>query len=116
MNSKQIPSEGLSLDMGHEKTSVMAYRSLFEGSGIRHTNSGLQITHDMYINGYFMLLFDLSLDLVASEGHTSLPVNGNIRIELKFSKPLPHPITCLLYLEYDNTIRIDKLRTVSTDF
>ena len=35
--------------------------------------------HDMFINGYFMLFFDLPTDLKASEGHTSHPENGNIR-------------------------------------
>jgi len=84
--------------MDHEKTSVMVYRTLFEGSGIHHSNSGLQITHDMYINCYFMLLFDLTPDRAASEGHMSHPQNGNIRMELKFSKPLPEPITCIFYL------------------
>ena len=63
-----------------------------------------------------MLLFDLTPDLGASEGHTSHPENGNIRIELKFNKALPEAITCLLYLEFDNSVRIDKLRTVSTPF
>jgi hypothetical protein len=94
----------------------MAYRTLFEGSGIHHSYSGLQITHDMYIKGYFMLLFDLSPDLAVSEGHTSLPENGNIRKVLKFSKPLPDPFTGILYLEHDNSIRILKLRIVSTYF
>ena len=28
VNGKQIPLEGLSLDMGHEKTPVMGYKSL----------------------------------------------------------------------------------------
>jgi hypothetical protein len=54
VNGKQFPNEGLSLDMGHEKTSVMAYSTLFEGSGIHYSNSGLQITHDLYISGYFV--------------------------------------------------------------
>jgi hypothetical protein len=116
VNGKQIPSEGLSLDPGHEKTTVMGYKSLFEGSGIHHSNSGLQITHDMYINGYFMLLFDLTPDMAASEGHASPAENGNIRIECNFGKALTEAITCLLYLEYDNSVRIDKLRTVTTDF
>jgi hypothetical protein len=31
-NGKQIPSDGLSLDMDHKNTSVMAYRTLFEGT------------------------------------------------------------------------------------
>jgi hypothetical protein len=116
VNGRQIPSENLVLDPGHEKTTVLAYKTLFEGSGIHHSNSGLQITHDMYINGYFMLLYDLTPDMAASEGHTSPVEGGNIRIELTFKEALKEAITCLLYLEYDNSVRIDSLRTVSTDF
>ena len=116
VNGKQYPNEGLSMDMSHEKSSVLAYNTLFEGSGIHHSNAGLQITHDMYINGYFMLLFDLTPDRAASEGHVSPPDNGVVRIECKFARPLPEPITCLLYLEYENSVLGDYSRTVSTDF
>jgi hypothetical protein len=115
VNGKQIPNEGLSLGMDYEKTSVMGYRTLFEGSGIHHANSGLQVTRGMYIARYFMLLFDLSPDRAASEVHTSHPDNGNIRIELRFAKDLPDAITCVLYLEFDNSVRIDYSRTFSTD-
>jgi hypothetical protein len=113
-NGKQIPSGGLHLNTIHEKTSVMAYRTLFEASGIHHSNSGLQITHDMYIAGYFMLLFDRTPDRGASEGQASQPDSGNIRIEIKFADPLPDAVTCLLYMEYDNCIRVDSTRTVTT--
>jgi len=99
VNGRQIPTEGLSQGMDHKKTSVIGYRTFFEVLGIHHSNSGLQITHDMYISGYFMLLFDLTPDREASEGHTSHPDNGNIRVELKFSKTLPERITCIFYLE-----------------
>jgi len=64
--------------MDHEKTSIMGYMTLFEESGIHHSNSGLQITHDMYINSFFMLLFDLTPDPSPSDGHSSHPANGNI--------------------------------------
>ena len=94
----------------------MAYNTLLEGSGIHHSNSGLQITHDMYIKGYFMLLFDLTPDLAASEGHTSPVDSGNIRIELSFKEAFKEAITCLLYLEYDNSVRVDSSRTVTTHF
>jgi len=30
VNGRQIPSEGRNIDTGHEKTSVMAYNTLFE--------------------------------------------------------------------------------------
>jgi len=116
VNGEQIPTEGLAVNMGHEKTSVVGYRTLFEASGFHHSNSGLQITHDMYINGYFMLLFDLTPDRSASEGHTSYPHSGNIGVEKKFSKLLPEPITCIFYLEFDNSVSIDYARKISTDF
>jgi len=49
-----------------------------------------------------MLLFDFTPDLGAT-GNSSHMDNGNIRLEIKFSKPLPDSITCLLYLEFDNS-------------
>jgi len=102
--------------MSHEKTSVMGYRTLFEGSGIHHSNSGLQITPAMYTKGFFMLVFDLTPDIAASEGHTSDSTHGHIRLDLKFKKAQPEPLVCLLYLEYEGSIIIDALRTATTDF
>ena len=66
----------------------------------------------MYINGYFMI-FDLIPDLAASEGHISPVESGNIRIELTFKEALNEAVTCILYLEYDNSVRVDSLRTVT---
>ena len=70
----------------------------------------------MFIAGYFMLLFDLTPDRASSEGHISLPDQGNIGLELRFDKALSEAFTCLLYLEYENCVRIDQLRAVSTEF
>jgi len=70
--------------MGHEKTSVLAYNTLFEGSGTLHSNAGLQLTHNLFIAGYFMLLFDLTPDRAALEAHISLLDQGIIRLELQF--------------------------------
>jgi len=56
VNGKQFCKEGLSLGMDREKTSVMGYRTLIESSCIHHSNSGHPITHDIFINGYFILL------------------------------------------------------------
>ena len=63
-----------------------------------------------------MLVFDLTSDVAASEGHTSDPASGNIRLELKFGKDLPESISVLLYLEYDNSVRIDAFRNVTIDY
>ena len=63
-----------------------------------------------------MLVFNLKPDQGASEGNTSHPDSGNIRIEARFSKALPVATTCLLYLEYNSCVRIDSSRTVTTDY
>ena len=62
-----------------------------------------------------MLLFDLTPDLAASEGHASLAENGTIHIQVTFKEALKKAITCLLYLEY-NLVRVNLYRTVTTDF
>jgi hypothetical protein len=71
VNGRQIPSDSLSLDINREKTSVKGYATLFEGTGIHHSNSGFQITR-MYINGFFVIVYDLTPDLSASEGQTNV--------------------------------------------
>ena len=116
VSGRQIPPNGVNLLMDSEKTSVMGYRTLFEGSDIHHLNSGLQITPAKYINGFFMLVFDLTPDLAASEGHKSDPASGNIRLELKFGNDLPESISVLLFLEYDNSVCVDAFRKVTTDY
>ena len=63
-----------------------------------------------------MLLFDPTPKQGASEAQTFHPEQGNIRVELKLAKPLPEVITCLLYLEFDNTVLINLARNVKTDY
>jgi len=116
VNGIQYPNEGLSLGMDHENTSVMGYRTLFEVSGIHHSVAGHQITHHMFGNGYFMLLFDLTPVQGAPDAHTFHPEQGIIRVELKFTKHLREAMTCLLYLEFDNTLLINTARNVTTDY
>jgi len=70
----------------------------------------------MYVNGYFMLLFDLTPDRGVSEGHTPHREQGKIRVDLKFAKPLPEAITYLLYLEFDNSFLINLARNFTNDF
>jgi hypothetical protein len=83
---------------------------LYLRDGAYVTRTRLQLTRDMFIAGYFMLLFDLTPELATSECHISLPDRANIRLELQFDKPLTE-VTCLLYTEYENSVHIHELRT-----
>jgi len=60
LNGKHFPNEDISLGMDYEKNSVVGYTTPFEASGIHPSNAALQITRDMYINVFLMLLFDLT--------------------------------------------------------
>ena len=108
--------ERASLDTWITKRRMLWAIVQFEGSGIHQSNTRLQITHHLYINGYFMLLFDLTFYRGASEGHTLIPENGNIRTEQLISKALPESITCLLYTEYYSTVPVNLARKVTTGF
>jgi hypothetical protein len=94
----------------------MAYQTLFSGLGIHHGNKGIKITPTQFMIGSFMLVFDLTHAGCALDGHTSLPDNGSIRIELKFDEALAEAVTILLYQEFDASFQIDRLRKVTTDF
>ena len=70
----------------------------------------------MFLARYFTLLFELTPHRAISEGHISLPDQGKIGLEIQFDQPIPEAVTCLVYLEYNNGVRIEQLLTVSTDF
>jgi hypothetical protein len=86
VNGKQFPNGGLSLDMGHEKTSVMGTATCLRDRSST-TRTQAYKTH-LFISGYFMLLFNLTPDRAASEAHKSHSDNFVVRIELKFARPV----------------------------
>jgi hypothetical protein len=89
---------------------------LISGLGIHHGNKGIHITPAHFMKGFFMLIFDLTRDGCASDGHTILTDNGNFRIEIKFDEALAEAVTILLYQEFYASFQIEKLRNFLTDF
>ena len=73
------------------------------------------ITLEMFTKGYYILSFDVTPDREADEEHTSLPGQGNVRIEARFKKPVPEPVTCILYAEYPGHVEIDNSRNVTLE-
>jgi len=62
-----------------------------------------------------VLGFNLTPDREADEEHISLPRQGNVSIEALFKKPLPEPVTCILYNEFSGHIEIDNSRNVTVE-
>ena len=85
---------------------------MFSSTGIHHDDRAHMITLEIFTKSYYILGFDLTPDRRADEEHISLPRQGNVRIEAQFKKPLPEPVTCILYAEFPGHFEIDNSRNV----
>lgn len=116
VNGTQIPSQPLEFDYTDKKKGLLStrgYSTLFSGTGIHYYDKGHQITKELFDNGHFMLAFDLTADKSYNAMCSNTLNYGNIRIEGRFSKQLPEPVTCLVYCEYDTVLKIDQNRVVT---
>jgi len=93
----QHPAEPLSMDCSTPFGTTRAYQTLFSSTGIHHDDRAHMITMEMFTKGFYVPGFDLTPDNEADEEHISLPRQGNVRIAARFKKPIPEPVTCILY-------------------
>ena len=91
------------------------YRSLFTTTGKINRDEGIGLTRREYSNGYSLIGFDLSPALCTGP-HQEPIKEGSIRITLEFAKALPNTITVLVYAEFDNVIKVNKVRNVLKDY
>ena len=94
---------------------ILAYSTLFSGSGKLQKDEGIDITRTDYSNGYALYAFDLTPDL-AEGGHFNLLRLGNVRLELKFGGALAETTNVIVYAEFENIIEIDKQRNIIFDY
>lgn len=115
VNGIPTPSESILTRFSDSEEYARAYASIFSATGLLHSSQGNLVTKNMYSHGYFMIAYDLTPDLASHDSCSSLLDRGNIRLELRFEAPLPNTTTCLIYLEYDATLEIDKDRNIILD-
>ena len=115
VNGVQHPPESLSMDCCTPFGATRAYETLFSSTGIHHDNRAHMITLEMFTKGFYVLGFDLTPDKEADEQHISLLRQGKVRIEVRFKKPLPERVTCILYAEFPGHIKIDKSINVTVE-
>ena len=115
VNGVQHPPEPLSMDCSSLFGATRAYKTLFSSTVIHHDDRAHMITLEMFTKGYNILGFDLTPDRDADEEHISLPRQGNMRIEARFEKPLPEPVTCILCTEFAGHVEIDNSRNVTVE-
>lgn len=115
VDGQQIPCKPLTPNF-ETKNYVRSYLTTLEGAGVtKNTKDGIGFSFDDFGHGYNVFCFDLSPSLIDGD-QFELVRAVNVRIELKFSHPIPQPITVLAYGQLDGLIEIDKTRQVITDF
>ena len=60
-----------------------------------------------FVNGMFILLFDVTPTSAANMEYLSKKEGEHCRIELQFKKPLPHNTILITYAIFPNELRID---------
>jgi hypothetical protein len=94
---------------------IRGYETLFSGMDKMFADSGNLISREDYGKGYTLYAIDLTPDLTSSE-HFNPVQTGNVRLSIQFARALPNTVTCLVYVEFESLIEIDKSRNIIFDF
>ena len=111
VDGQPIPSKPLEMDYD-SKNYIRAYHTLFAGF---NQDKGLFIDREDFARGCTLYAFDLTPDMCDGP-HLNLQQQGNLRVEIKFSKAIAETLSVLIYAEFENVIEISKARHVLCDF
>ena len=98
-----------------EKMFTRTYMNLIESLELYNRNEDCDITLQDFANGNSLFAFNLTPDMTMS-GHAQPYRDGNLRLELKFSKPLPASINVVVMAVFDGKVEVTSQRNVLTDF
>lgn len=117
VDGEPLPSKPLQpkFDPVNGRGYIMAYQSMFSGTGMMFEDLGNDMTRDEFSQGYAIFCFDLTPDL-CNGTHYNLIRKGNLRLEIQFAKTLPQSTNIIVLAEFENLIEIDNQRNVLFDF
>ena len=114
IDGQQCPTTPLTPNFQNHQY-VRCYHRLFSELGLASKNEGNYLEYRDFEGGNAMFAFDLSPSILDGD-QCELIKSGNLRLEIKFAKPVPNPIHCMLYGELDSIIEITHNREVITDY
>ena len=116
VDGRQVPSTALQPSFGGNNTDyVRTYMQMQSGVGTAFRDENCSISYNAFERGSTVFVFDLTADL--SNVEYSEPTNrGSLRMEVHFSKQLPHAVTCFVHANYNNCIEINRYRNILLDY
>ena len=110
MNGSYVLKKPLQVDYQND-IYIRAYMNLLSVAGKSLTDTGNNISLETFKNSLCLYAFDLTPDWCHGVG-THLLRSSDTIAELTFASPLANTISVMVYYEYDDMIKIDKMRTV----
>ncbi len=100
-----------------ERSDITDYVRLHYYMGFMTSRTGNSLTYSEFMNGFYFLYYDLSTSAEAFMEYNVPSVRqGNLNVQINFSKPTPVELTLLLFAEYPTKIEISQARQVSMSY
>ncbi|XP_067650820.1 uncharacterized protein F54H12.2-like [Haliotis asinina] len=104
VNGESLPAQQLKIIDGY---TIPGFQGLFDP---RHPSSAPNIKRKMFRKGY--ALFQFTLEPYYGREFLDQIKRGNIRLQLQFSKALPETVSCLVYAEEPQLVKVDRARNI----
>ena len=111
VDGESVPQQPMELNFA-DANYLQALMGLYQVSGILHENKDIGINRDNFRQGY--ALFGFQLDTTSSTDNTYLgkKKTGRTRIELRWKKALPSPVTIIVFAVFPEVMEINDARIV----
>ena len=114
VNSKSVLTRPMTLNVANREYLEAYYNTLISMNYVGR-DDGYYVDRDEFINGNFLLGFDLTPTL-SNGPFADRTQTGKVDIELRFDRELEQTLSVIVYSQYQNHIIINKVRRVVKDF
>ena len=111
VNGEATPHPAYKLDL-ENGIYLQGLNSLYKITGKTMENSDIGITRDRYQQGYTLVGFDVDPTTSPDFRYVGKPWEGHTKLEIRFKRGLPAPVTVILYATFPENMTIDQARNV----
>jgi hypothetical protein len=113
VNGETVPGRPLKLNFetAKQRDYISGYLALFEGTGRSGSDFGNGITPKEYAAGHTLYVYNLDPEFKRGK-YLNLVKRANVRLELRFAKPLPETVNVVVYAEHPSLFEVDRARNI----
>ena len=111
VNGEATPRPAYKLDF-ENGIYLQGLNSLYKITGKTMENSDIGITRETYQQGYTLIGFDVDPTTSPDFRYVGKPREGHTKLEIRFKRGLPTPVTVILYATFPENMTIDQARNV----